>query len=250
MGLLEASEKIITQEICNMLNVDRASIWMYSKDRASILLQELYIKKDNTFHQNVHLHKTDFEAYFIALEDDPIIIANDAEIHPATSCFLEGYLKPLGIKSMLDVPVWYKGSLVGVICIESLMPRAWGSEEVYFAQMLSSMYSFAYSIKESNTLASVVANKEMQLFNRMEAINRSNAVIEFSLDGIIKYANNAFLKTMGYSSEEIVGKHHSIFVVDEEKNSESYISFWKSTFSVFYFLRWRKRIICISGLMG
>jgi PAS domain S-box-containing protein len=235
MGLLEAGEKIITREICNMLNVDMASIWLYNKDRDSILLQELYTKKDGVFQQNESLHKSDFEPYFIALEDDPIIIANDAEVHPATSCFLDGYLKPLGIKSMLDVPVWYRGSLIGVICIESLSLRSWEKEEVYFAQLLSSLYSFAYSMKESNMLSSIIANKEMQLFNRMEAINRSNAVIEFTIDGIIKYANEAFLKTMGYSAEELVGKHHSIFVVNEEKASDDYKTFWKTLKSGDYF---------------
>jgi PAS domain S-box-containing protein len=52
--------------------------------------------------------------------------------------------------------------------------------------------------------------KEVEIRNRMNAINKSNAVIEFDLGGNIIFANELFLTTMGYSSQdEVVGKHHS-----------------------------------------
>jgi PAS domain S-box-containing protein len=70
--------------------------------------------------------------------------------------------------------------------------------------------------------------KEVEISNRMNAINQSNAVIEFELNGNIKYANDLFLTTMGYStSSEIVGKHHSIFMEDDVKDSQAYIDFWE-----------------------
>ena len=70
--------------------------------------------------------------------------------------------------------------------------------------------------------------KEVEISNRMNAINRSNAVIEFDLDGNIKFANDLFINTMGYSSdEELIGKHHSIFIEDDIKNTQAYLDFWK-----------------------
>ena len=54
---------------------------------------------------DIELFKKDFEGYFNHLLVDPIIVAENAETHPATTCFTEGYLRPLGIKSMLDVPI-------------------------------------------------------------------------------------------------------------------------------------------------
>jgi PAS domain S-box-containing protein len=70
--------------------------------------------------------------------------------------------------------------------------------------------------------------KEAEIRNRMNAINKSNAVIEFDLDGNIIFANNLFLETMGYSSQdEVVGKHHRIFVDAEYEKSEDYSLFWK-----------------------
>jgi PAS domain S-box-containing protein len=69
---------------------------------------------------------------------------------------------------------------------------------------------------------------ENELTNRMTAINKSNAVIEFDLEGNIIFANDLFIKTMGYpSQDEIVGKHHRIFVEDDYEKSEDYCLFWE-----------------------
>ncbi|MBR1210964.1 PAS domain-containing methyl-accepting chemotaxis protein [Bradyrhizobium sp. JYMT SZCCT0180] len=58
------------------------------------------------------------------------------------------------------------------------------------------------------------------------AISRSQAVIEFDLDGTIVEANENFLQALGYSLAEIKGKHHSIFVPTAERDSASYREFW------------------------
>ena len=59
-----------------------------------------------------------------------------------------------------------------------------------------------------------------------EAIRRSQAVIEFNLDGTIITANDNFLNALGYSLAEIVGKHHSMFVPSSERDSAAYREFW------------------------
>ncbi len=61
---------------------------------------------------------------------------------------------------------------------------------------------------------------------QIEAINKSQAVIEFEMDGTIITANDNFLKVMGYSLEEVRGKHHSIFVEDSLRHSPEYREFW------------------------
>jgi len=61
---------------------------------------------------------------------------------------------------------------------------------------------------------------------QVEAINRSQAVIEFSLDGTILSANENFLVMMGYELDEIVDKHHSIFADPEFAASTEYKEFW------------------------
>jgi methyl-accepting chemotaxis protein len=63
---------------------------------------------------------------------------------------------------------------------------------------------------------------------QVAAINKSQAVIEFNLDGTIVTANENFLKTLGYSLGEIQGKHHSMFVEPATRDSAEYREFWAS----------------------
>jgi methyl-accepting chemotaxis protein len=62
--------------------------------------------------------------------------------------------------------------------------------------------------------------------NIVNAINTTQAVIQFSLDGRIEHANENFLRLMGYQLQEVQGKHHSIFVEPATANSAAYQSFW------------------------
>lgn len=64
------------------------------------------------------------------------------------------------------------------------------------------------------------------LRGQVAAIGRSQAIIEFSLDGIILDANDNFLIPMGYGIDEIRGQHHSIFVEPAYRQSIEYKNFW------------------------
>src|SRR5258705_347680 len=59
-----------------------------------------------------------------------------------------------------------------------------------------------------------------------DALGRSQAVIEFDMDGTIRTANDNFLKALGYTLGEIQGKHHSMFVDPSERDSAAYRDFW------------------------
>jgi methyl-accepting chemotaxis protein len=66
------------------------------------------------------------------------------------------------------------------------------------------------------------------LLGQVNAINRSQAVIQFNLDGTIVTANENFLGAVGYSLAEIQGRHHSMFVSAEERASAEYKAFWEA----------------------
>ncbi len=75
----------------------------------------------------------------------------------------------------------------------------------------------------------VTARKLVEAENKgkQDAIDRAQAVIEFALDGTILTANDNFLKTMGYSLDDIKGRHHSMFVEPEYRSSNEYKQFWR-----------------------
>lgn len=61
---------------------------------------------------------------------------------------------------------------------------------------------------------------------KLAALDKSQATIEFKLDGTILTANENFLKTVGYELSEIVGKHHRMFLKNEDHNDPAYQDFW------------------------
>jgi PAS domain S-box-containing protein len=212
-GDIKNGAKILTKEVTETMSVDRCSIWLYNEDKTSIKCQQLYVKSDEKFYDNLELFLKEFKPYFISLFTNPVIIANDAETHPATSCFKESYLKPLGIKSMLDVPIYYENDVIGVLCIESFTLREWTSLDINFSELLSSLYSFAYSVKQNNDTKSTLNNFE-------KFVDSSVLISKTDKYGNITYVNQKFTDVSGWSYEDVIGKNHSI--VNSGKHPKEY----------------------------
>lgn len=61
----------------------------------------------------------------------------------------------------------------------------------------------------------------------IKALHRSTAVIEFDTQGMVLRVNDNFLKSMGYSKQEVSGKHHGMFCTEQEASSKEYQAFWQ-----------------------
>jgi methyl-accepting chemotaxis protein len=79
----------------------------------------------------------------------------------------------------------------------------------------------------SRTTTQALRRELEQLTARVDAFSRSQAVVEFELDGTIITANEHFLKAVGYTLDEVQGQHHSMFVAPEMRNTAEYREFWE-----------------------
>ena len=70
--------------------------------------------------------------------------------------------------------------------------------------------------------------RNIEFEEQIKAIEKSQAVIRFTPEGIILDANDNFLKALGYRSGEIEGKHHSLFVEPGQRESQDYRLFWEA----------------------
>jgi PAS domain S-box-containing protein len=82
------------------------------------------------------------------------------------------------------------------------------------------------NMEELKTTQEEMTKTEIYLAGQLAAINNSMATIEFSMDGIVQGANERFSQTTGYAIEEIIGKHHKLFLYSEDVASPSYAKFW------------------------
>lgn len=78
----------------------------------------------------------------------------------------------------------------------------------------------------NNEPKSRLTNNKKEAIDICDALNKSQAIIEFDLNGKILFANQNFLNVVGYSLNEIKGKHHSLFATPAYAGSEEYKQFW------------------------
>jgi methyl-accepting chemotaxis protein len=87
-------------------------------------------------------------------------------------------------------------------------------------QLLSALKTMQEALLENERTAMAAKGK-------IAAIDKSQAVIEFNLDGTVRSANDNFLRTMGYGLADIKGQHHGMFVEPAHRSSPEYRAFWE-----------------------
>jgi len=70
--------------------------------------------------------------------------------------------------------------------------------------------------------------RNLENAGQLSALDRSQAVIHFDIKGNIQHANENFLAAMGYSAEELEGKHHSMFMPADQRDTQAYADFWEA----------------------
>jgi methyl-accepting chemotaxis protein len=104
-----------------------------------------------------------------------------------------------------------------------------GGKEVWLAAIYNPILDAKGALYKVVCFASNVTEQKLKnadYAGQLAAIDKSRAVIEFHMDGTIIKANDSLLKTMGYTLEELVGKHHGMFVGEPYRNSREYQEFW------------------------
>ncbi len=141
---LETSLPLILEADARALEVERVSFWRLSPDRSRLRCEQLFCLSSGQLSGGDELLSRDFPRYFAALLDNPVIKAADALADARTTEFNEPYFRRHSISSLLDVPVWQRGDLAGVLCHEQVGPlRDWADFEVDFATSVAGTIAVA-----------------------------------------------------------------------------------------------------------
>ena len=136
-GELDVASRLIINSVCEGLEITRAGIWLYDENQTLVQCTLLIDKGNDLDNESLVLTRRDFPHYFEALDSGRTIAAHDAITDVATFEFAEVYLTPLGISSMLDVPIRHRGKMIGIICCEHQgKARQWLDDEMVFAASL------------------------------------------------------------------------------------------------------------------
>ena len=145
LGDPASAARHVNEAAATRLGVARVSIWLLEDEGAVIRCFDLYEAAIGGHSTGTMLHERDYAVYFAALDTERTIAAHDALTDERTCCFAESYLRPLGITSMLDVPIWVGGGMIGVICHEHVgVARRWTEDEERFAYLMSGFVALAF----------------------------------------------------------------------------------------------------------
>jgi diguanylate cyclase (GGDEF)-like protein/PAS domain S-box-containing protein len=198
-GEISSALAALTELAAELLSTERASVWQLSADGTTLDCVDLYARSSHRHSRGTRLDAGVYPRYFAALNEDRVLAAAQAKSDPRTSEFDASYLSPLGIEALLDAPVFLRGRMVGVVCVEDTSgPRNWqfweelavgtladfvalllqAREQLRVEAQLKDMRSHVDEILESHTSQFVRENADLQrevdsLQLAAEAIRRS-----------------------------------------------------------------------------
>jgi PAS domain S-box-containing protein len=198
-----ASFRHATTLIAEAMQVERVSVWLFDEARTAIVCEDLVHRSTGEHEQGVRLTAADFPHYFEAATKRKPIVADDAHTHPDTCEFSACYLTPLGITSMLDVPLIKDGSLHGVVCHEHTGPmRQWTPQEVEFAASASGYVTLTLERSRRRAAEAEVRASEAHLHRVIEASGLG--CWEWNvLTNDVTYSGD-WAKMLGYDADEVL----------------------------------------------
>ncbi len=181
----------ISRVAAHTLSVARVGIWFFTDDDTAIEQHVLYeLSSDRSSVQKLKQYAADYPAYFTALRERRVLPVVDGCSDPHMSEFCASYLRPLGITSLLDVPIWSAGRMVGIVCHEHVGPaRVWSEEEITFGAAVADMVTVALEAEERRKAEEEARLRAAQL----EAIteNMLDGVTAVDSEGRVQFANRA-----------------------------------------------------------
>lgn len=184
------------------LGVARVGLWLLSSDRRA--LHEIAIHGAEPGRGTLPIGM--WPSYLEAVLSRRVVAADDACADPRTAELTDRYLRPLGIASMLDAPVFIGGEVWGIVCHEHVgLPRTWSPREVDFAVSVADMLSAL--LEQSTRLR---AEKQLRLEEatrargqRAEALVRTAAGIGHDFNTVLQAITLAAERAASAADDEV-----------------------------------------------
>lgn len=199
-GDLNSALREITEAAARGIGVSRVNVWLFEENDTVLRCLHHYEARSGSADVSLELRITNAPAYFEAITRARLISVEDAEVDPRTTELRASYLRPLGIRAMLDAGIRLRGRLVGVTCLEHLGDtRTWRNEEELFAGSLADVVALALQASERRCIEEALRQSEEAYRSVVGGL--AEGVMLINRDGAFVTFNDSAAEILGLTSD-------------------------------------------------
>ncbi len=178
-GDLRTAVMEISEAAARTLSIERVGVWLFDDDRLKLHCIDLFQLSTKNHSSGVEMLAVQYPTYFEALKGDRTVSINDVQKDARTVEIAKAYFAPLGVNSVLAMPVRLGSQMAGVVCYEHVGPsKAWTSEEENFGDSIADLVSLALEAFEERRVNRLAYHDRLtDLPNQMLLMDRLNQAI-------------------------------------------------------------------------
>jgi PAS domain S-box-containing protein len=210
-GDIEAVSRLVTDFVAGDFGIERVSVWFFDDSESELRCIDLYEMNSETNSGNhssgIVLKEEQFKNEFDFLKTAKYIDAHDALSDPRTKGYVEGYIKPKHITSMLDSAIRIGDKNLGVLCFEIVdRPHHWEQDEISFICQLADQIGIAELNRARKDAEQTLKESE----SRYRSFFEKNIAVMLLIDpktGSIIDANPSAVAFYGWPHDVLVRKN-------------------------------------------
>ena len=223
-GNLINSVREITRTAAITLDVQLVGVWLYNENGSQLESINLYNRKIKSHSKSIVLKKEDYPSYFAALEKG-INSADSISEASVTQELSKFYLSVFGVTSVLNVPIWFRGRVVGIICHvyfndNGCSSRHWSLEEESFAGSIADFVTLAIEASERKAAENALKQSEAQFRAIFERSSMGICLVD--IKGRIVDINPALCEILRYDFDQLSQKNFADYICFKQGDLELY----------------------------
>lgn len=179
--------EIICKKICDTMDIQRVGVWFFTIDREAIY-EELTFSINTPLSRGTLLRKSEHPNYFQALNEERVIRSGDTSKDFIAKEFINDYMKPMGVKALLDAPIFSDGELMGILCCENTVEtRTWSIHEENFVSTSADLIARLIESEKRHIYEKELRHRinylENDLKRKLDDLNEAKLSLDLALEG-------------------------------------------------------------------